>query len=110
MFRGMGELLASPFTDCCQPSNCTSTATSGDCPQICIGDIGIYDTLAELKAAPASVFPTSAAKMFLLRGVIAKYDGGYRLYVSDPVNGDAGDDYATVEADNFTGRLKLLFG
>lgn len=81
------------------------------CPTICVGDIGIYDTLADLKAAPAEVFPnTMAKKLFVLAGLNAVYDGGYRIYVADLSNSDPPDDYQTVEADNFSGRLKLLFG
>lgn len=103
-------MLSSPYADCCRPSTCATIATSTSCAAICVGDLGIYDTLAQLKAAPADAFPSSAPKFFVLRGLDVIYDGGYRLYVSDPTNGDPPDDYQTVEAANFSGRLKLLFG
>lgn len=108
----MSELLPSAFSDCCQQSSCGGFSQSVDCASICIGDDGpiIYDTLAQLKAAPASVFPLSVPREFILRGLNAIYDGGYRIYVSDPTNGDPPNDYSVVQAVNFGGRLRLLFG
>lgn len=107
----MGQLLPFPVADCCRPSTCSTTSTT--CPSgVCVGDgAGIYDTLADLKAAPASVFPTTTAKKeFIILGLNVIYDGGYRIYAADLSNSDPPDDYQTVEATNFTGRLKLLFG
>ena len=105
------ELLPSAFSDCCDESPCCTTGTTTSCAAICIGDVGIYDTLAQLKAAPASVFPTTTAKkIFFLLGLNVIYDGGYRIYAADLANGDVPDDYGVVQADNFSGRLKLLFG
>lgn len=105
------ELLPTSFSDCCQESPCCTTGTPVSCGQICVGDgPAIYDTLAQLKAAPTSVFPLSVPKEFIIRGLDAIYDGGYRIYISDPSNGDTPDDYQTVQATNFSGRLKLIFG
>jgi hypothetical protein len=111
----MSELLPSSFSDCCQQTSCGGLSQSSDCASICIGDGGgggalIYDTLAQLKAAPASVFPASVPGLFILRGLNAIYDGGYRIYVSDPSSGAVANDYSVVQAVNFSGRLLLLFG